>query len=71
MAAEPRLISTDEPTANLDSKTGEQLINLMESYNQSKHITFIIASHDPMVINRAKRVIRLKDGRIVEDRSKE
>jgi putative ABC transport system ATP-binding protein len=67
VVAEPRLILADEPTANLDSKTGEQLIDLLESYNQSKQITFIIASHDPLVINRAKRIIPLKDGRIVQD----
>ena len=67
MVAEPRLILADEPTANLDSKTGEQLIDLLEFYNQAKLITFIIASHDPMVIQRAKRVIPLKDGKVVGD----
>jgi putative ABC transport system ATP-binding protein len=66
VVAEPRLILADEPTANLDSKTGEQLIDLLESYNQSRQITFVIASHDPMVINRARRIIPLKDGKIVE-----
>lgn len=69
VVAEPLLILGDEPTAHLDSKTGEHLMELMESFNQSKQITFIIASHDPMVIQRAKRIIQLKDGRIVEDRS--
>jgi putative ABC transport system ATP-binding protein len=69
VAAEPQLILADEPTANLDSKTGEHLIELMESFNRSKQITFVIASHDPMVINRARRIIQLKDGRIMEDRT--
>jgi putative ABC transport system ATP-binding protein len=68
VVAEPQLILADEPTANLDSKTGELLIELMESFNRSKQITFIIASHDPMVINRAGRIIQLKDGKILEDR---
>lgn len=66
VVTEPRLILADEPTANLDSKTGEQLIDLLEFYNQSRQITFIIASHDLMVINRAGRIIPLKDGKIVE-----
>ena len=69
VVSEPQLILADEPTANLDSKTGAQLIELMESFNRSKQITFLIASHDPLVINRAGRVIHLRDGRIVEDRS--
>lgn len=69
VVAEPRLILADEPTANLDSKTGEQLIDLMESFNRSHQITFVIASHDPMVIHRARRVLQLKDGRIKEDRT--
>jgi putative ABC transport system ATP-binding protein len=69
VVAEPQLILADEPTANLDSKTGELLIELMEYFNRSNHITFIIASHDLMVINRARRIIQLKDGRILEDRT--
>lgn len=69
IAAEPHLILADEPTANLDSKTGEGLIDLMKSFNVSKGITFIVSSHDHMVIERAGRVIRLKDGRTQEDES--
>ena len=69
VVAEPQLVLADEPTANLDSKTGEHLIDLMESFSQSHRITFIIASHDPMVIRRAGRIIQMKDGRILEDRT--
>ncbi len=69
VVAEPRLILADEPTANLDSKTGENLIALMKMFNRSKQITFIIASHDPMVIHQADRIIQLKDGQIQEDRT--
>ena len=68
VVAEPRLILADEPTANLDSKTGVKLIELMQEFNTAKNITFIIASHDPMVIEKAGRVILLKDGKILEDR---
>lgn len=68
VVAEPRLILADEPTANLDSKTGVKLIELMQEFNTAKNITFIIASHDPMVIEKAGRVIYLKDGKILEDR---
>lgn len=68
VVGEPRLILADEPTANLDSKTGESLIELMESFNKSKGITFIISSHDPMVIKKARRLIILRDGKIQEDR---
>jgi len=71
VVSEPQLILADEPTAQLDSRTGEQLIDLMESFNRSKQITFLIASHDPMVINRAGRVIRIRDGRIIEDRAQD
>jgi putative ABC transport system ATP-binding protein len=67
VVGEPQLILADEPTANLDSKTGEDLIELMESFNELKQITFIIASHDPMVIQKAKRLIQLRDGKIQED----
>lgn len=68
VVGEPQLILADEPTANLDSKTGGSLIDLMEFFCLSKKITFIIASHDPMVIQKAKRLIMLKDGKIQEDR---
>jgi putative ABC transport system ATP-binding protein len=67
IAAEPDIILADEPTANLDSKTGLLLIELLKKFNEDKGITFIISSHDPMVIERAKRVIKIKDGRILEN----
>jgi putative ABC transport system ATP-binding protein len=66
IAAEPDIILADEPTANLDSKTGLLLIELLKKFNEDKGVTFIISSHDPMVIERAKRVIKIKDGRIAE-----
>jgi putative ABC transport system ATP-binding protein len=65
---DPQLVLADEPTANLDSKTGSNLLDLMEKMNAEKNITFVFASHDQQVINRAKRLLIMKDGEIVEDR---
>ncbi|MCF8239919.1 MAG: ABC transporter ATP-binding protein [Melioribacteraceae bacterium] len=60
----PTIVLADEPTANLDSKTGSNLLDLMEQMNKEKNITFVFSSHDKQVIERAKRLIILKDGRI-------
>ncbi len=60
----PKLILADEPTANLDSKTGESIINLMEEMNQSEKATFIFSTHDPLVMKHARRIINLHDGMI-------
>jgi len=64
IATEPLIILADEPTANLDSDTGANLINLMQELNEKKQITFIFSTHDQMVMAKAKRLIHLKDGRI-------
>lgn len=64
LVKEPAVILADEPTANLDSKTGESVMELMKELNRKKNITFIFSSHDKMVIEQAKRVIWLRDGRI-------
>ncbi|RMD49991.1 MAG: ABC transporter ATP-binding protein [Ignavibacteria bacterium] len=61
---EPEIVFADEPTANLDSKTGDNLLTLMEKMNKEKNITFIFSSHDKQVIERAKRLVILKDGQI-------
>ena len=63
----PSVVLADEPTANLDSQTGAKLLDLMEQMNSEKNITFIFSSHDKQVINRAKRLVFLKDGRINPD----
>lgn len=60
----PSVVLADEPTANLDSKTGGKLLDLMEQMNKEKNITFIFSSHDKQVIDRAGRLIILKDGKI-------
>ena len=67
LAGNPMLILADEPTANLDSKTGKELIALMRSLNEEKGVTFIFATHDPKVMEAAKRIVHLEDGKIVED----
>jgi putative ABC transport system ATP-binding protein len=67
IAAEPSIVLLDEPTANLDSKAGAALMDLMRRLNDEKRITFVFSTHDPMVVERARRVIRLRDGRIEAD----
>lgn len=63
----PAVVLADEPTANLDSDTGIQLMNLMDKLNRDKNITFIFSSHDPIVIERGRRHIILRDGKVVSD----
>jgi putative ABC transport system ATP-binding protein len=67
IAAEPIIVLPDEPTANLDSKAGGALMDLMRRLNEEKGITFVFSTHDPMVVERARRVIRLRDGAIEAD----
>ncbi|NOX36264.1 MAG: ABC transporter ATP-binding protein [Calditrichaeota bacterium] len=66
IVTEPTVVLADEPTANLDSKTGESLMELMERMNREKQITFVFSSHDPLVISRGRRLVLLRDGQIVE-----
>lgn len=67
VVAEPALVLADEPTANLDSTSGGALMDLMRRLNQEKGITFVFSTHDPMVMERAQRLVRLKDGHIVPE----
>ncbi len=64
IVAEPALILADEPTANLDSATGAALLDVMEELNRELQTTFIFSTHDPRVMERASRLVRLVDGRI-------
>ncbi len=66
IVSEPAVVLADEPTANLDQKTGAELMDLMHELNAERGVTFIFSSHDPMVLSRAKRVVRLVDGQIVQ-----
>lgn len=70
MASKPKFIIADEPTANLDSKSTEKLLEMMEELNRKEKITFIFSTHDQRVMNRAHRIIVLEDGKIVKDESK-
>jgi len=65
LASEPDIVLADEPTANLDSHSGEALINLMHRLNEERGTTFLIASHDPVVIQHAGTLIHLRDGEVV------
>ena len=60
----PKIILADEPTANLDSKTGESIVSLMKDLNEHDDITFIFSTHDRLIMKHARRLIELRDGRI-------
>ena len=64
IAPEPILVLADEPTANLDSKTSSELLDMMQELNKSVGVTFVFSTHDPMVMERASRMVRIKDGQI-------
>ncbi len=66
LVSAPRIVLADEPTANLDSTTGERIIDLMKRVNQTRQTTFIFSTHDPQVMKHASRIIRLKDGRLAD-----
>ena len=61
------LVLADEPTANLDTQTARQLIDLMRELNHRLGLTFLFSTHDPRLLDRADRIVRLCDGRVVED----
>jgi putative ABC transport system ATP-binding protein len=67
IVAEPALVLADEPTANLDSSSSDQLMQLFVDLNRERGVTFVIATHDQRVMAYAKRIVRLLDGRVFED----
>jgi len=67
IVTEPAIILADEPTANVDSHTANSLLDLMQKLNQEKGMTFLFSTHDQNVMNRARRLIRLRDGKLEED----
>lgn len=67
LATNPKIILADEPTANLDTENGKQVMEIMQKLNQETGVTFVFATHDPRVISYAKRVVTLQDGLIVSD----
>ena len=70
LASDPAVILADEPTANVDSETAELLLDLMQELNQSHAATFVFSTHDPRVMQRAKRLVQMVDGQIKSDKLK-
>lgn len=71
LASKPKFVLADEPTANLDSQATSQLLDIMETLNKEENITFVFATHDQRVMDKARRVITLLDGKIISDELKE
>ena len=67
----PVLLLADEPSANLDSKTTEELLKLLQRLNEEHGVTIVTATHDPLVMSYAKRQVRLRDGEIIEDSARQ
>jgi len=67
LASKPKFVLADEPTANLDSSATNQLLDIMERLNREEKITFIFATHDQRVMDKARRVITLDDGKVISD----
>lgn len=70
LASRPKFILADEPTANLDSKTTENLLDIMEKLNTEEKVTFIFSTHDSRVMKKARRVITIEDGKVISDERK-
>lgn len=70
LASKPKFILADEPTANLDSKSTANLLDIMADMNKSENATFVFSTHDQRVIDKARRVITLEDGKIVSDETR-
>jgi putative ABC transport system ATP-binding protein len=66
LVTQPEIVLADEPTANLDSATSEQILGLMERLNASRGVTFLFSTHDPRIMKRAKRVVLMADGKLVD-----
>ena len=71
IVSDPAIVLADEPTANLDSATSTELLDLMRTMNERHGVTFVFATHDELVMRYARRIIRLRDGAIVEDEHRE
>ncbi len=70
LASKPKFVLADEPTANLDSKSTENLLDIMERLNKEENITFIFSTHDQRVVKKARRIITIEDGKVKEDERK-
>jgi len=70
LASKPKFILADEPTANLDSKTTENLLDMMEQMNRNEQTTFIFSTHDARVVAKARRIITIEDGKVIHEETK-
>jgi putative ABC transport system ATP-binding protein len=70
LATRPQIVLADEPTANLDSTTGEGIIALMKKINRERETTFVFSTHDASIVDIADHVIHLQDGMVVSDQRK-
>ncbi|MCF8331866.1 MAG: ABC transporter ATP-binding protein [Bacteroidales bacterium] len=70
LASKPKFVLADEPTANLDSKSSENLLDIMEQLNKEENITFVFSTHDQRVVNKARRVVTIEDGKVKSDENK-
>ena len=70
IVSDPAIVLADEPTANLDSNTGRGLLELMREMNAKKNVTFVFSTHDAMVMDFARRLVMIRDGKIAEDTTK-
>jgi len=68
LASKPKFVLADEPTANLDSKSAENLLDIMERLNKQEGVTFIFSTHDPRIVAKARRIITLEDGKVASDK---
>jgi putative ABC transport system ATP-binding protein len=71
VASRPELVLADEPTANLDSASAEQLMGLMRRLHEESGMTFVFSTHDPRIVAHATRVVTLEDGKVVQDEQRE
>lgn len=67
LASKPKFILADEPTANLDSVSTETLLDIMENLNKEESMTFVFSTHDKRVVNKARRIITIEDGKVISD----
>ena len=70
IVSNPSIVLADEPTANLDSETGKGLLEIMKDMNHRKNVTFVFSTHDGMVMDYARRLIRIRDGQVEDDVTK-
>jgi len=70
IASNPAIVLADEPTANVDSETAEHLLDIMQQLNRDRGITFLFSTHDPRVMDRARRIVRIVDGHVETDSRK-